>query len=61
MKFESFEDGFEQFGYSAEIFPEIEPSFYLVITLMVVITAIFASIFPIMRAFNLDLANAIRD
>lgn len=61
MKFESFEEGFEQFGYSAEIFPEIEPSFYLVITLMVVITAIFASIFPIMRAFNLDLANAIRD
>lgn len=61
MHFESFEEGFEQFGYSAEIFPEIEPSFYVIITFMVLITAIFASIFPIMRAFKLDLASAIRD
>jgi len=61
IHFESFQEGFEQFGYSAEIFPEIEPSFYGVITIMVVITAIFASIFPIMRAFKLDLASAIRD
>lgn len=61
MHFESFEEGFEKFGYSAEIFPEIEPSFYIIITIMVLITAIFASIFPIMRAFKLDLASAIRD
>jgi len=61
IHFESFQEGFEQFGYSAEIFPEIEPSFYGVITIMVVVTAIFASFFPIMRAFKLDLASAIRD
>lgn len=61
MNFESFQEGFEQFGYSAEIFPMIESSFYLVITVMVVFTAIFASFFPIMRAFKLDLASAIRD
>jgi putative ABC transport system permease protein len=61
IHFESFQEGFEQFGYSAEIFPEIEPTFYGVITIMVVVTAIFASFFPIMRAFKLDLASAIRD
>lgn len=60
IHFESFQEGFEQFGYSAEIFPEIEPDFYGFITVMVVFTAIFASFFPIMRAFKLDLASAIR-
>ena len=61
MHFESFKEGMEQFGMSAYIYPTLEYSFYFIITLMVVITAIFSSIFPIIRAFKLNPALAIRD
>jgi ABC-type lipoprotein release transport system permease subunit len=61
MKFESFEKGFELYGMSAKIFPVVANEFYLFITIMVVLTAIIASFFPIIRAFRLNPALAIRD
>ncbi len=61
MEFESFEKGFELYGMSAKIYPVVENEFYLFITVMVVLTAIIASFFPIMRAFRLNPALAIRD
>lgn len=61
MHFESFKEGMEQFGMSAHIYPKLDYSFYLMITLMVVFTAILSSIFPIIRAFKLNPALAIRD
>jgi len=61
IHFEQFKDGFEQYGMSAEVFPAIDHQMYFTITLLVIFTAIFASIFPIIRAFKLDPAAAIRD
>lgn len=61
MHFESFKEGMEQFGMSAEVFPTLEYSFYVIITTMVLITAVLSSIFPIIRAFKLNPATAIRD
>ncbi len=56
-----FAEGIEQYGMSSSIYPTLEPAFYFNITAMVVFTAIFSSIFPIVRAFKLDPASAIRD
>lgn len=61
MHFESFKEGMEQFGMSAHIYPKLDYSFYAIITLMVVFTAVLSSIFPIIRAFKLNPALAIRD
>ncbi|MDW3209210.1 MAG: FtsX-like permease family protein [Reichenbachiella sp.] len=61
MHFESFKEGMEQFGMSAIVYPTLDYSFYAIITGMVVCTAVFSSIFPIIRAFKLNPALAIRD
>ncbi len=61
IHFERFTEGFESYGLSAEVFPSIDSEMYITITLMVMVTAVFASIFPIIRAFKLDPAQAIRD
>ncbi|MEO9964653.1 MAG: FtsX-like permease family protein [Reichenbachiella sp.] len=61
MHFESFKEGMEQFGMSAYIYPKLDYSFYLIITCMVIFTAVLSSIFPIIRAFKLNPALAIRD
>jgi ABC-type antimicrobial peptide transport system permease subunit len=61
IHFEQFAEGFEKFGLSAEVYPTINNEMYLTITILVIITAVFSSIFPIIRAFKLDPAEAIRD
>ena len=61
IHFEQFAEGFEQYGMSSSMYPTLEMTFYINITVMVVFTAVFSSIFPIVRAFKLDPASAIRD
>lgn len=61
MHFENFKEGMEQFGMSADIYPTLDLNFYIQITLMVVVTAVISSVFPIIRAFKLNPATAIRD
>ena len=61
IHFERFTEGFESFGLSAEVFPTLDNAMYFTITIMVIVTAVFSSVFPIIRAFKLDPAEAIRD
>jgi len=61
IHFEEFAEGFESYGMSAEVYTSLSNEMYLTITLLVIITAVFSSIFPIIRAFKLDPAEAIRD
>ena len=61
LHFTSFSEGFEQFGLSSSIYPTLSPSFYIVITVLVVVTAVIASIFPVIRALKLDPALSLRD
>jgi ABC-type antimicrobial peptide transport system permease subunit len=61
IHFERFTEGFESFGLSAEVFPTLGNEMYFTITIMVIITAVFSSVFPIVRAFKLEPATAIRD
>ncbi|MGL1888596.1 MAG: FtsX-like permease family protein, partial [Reichenbachiella sp.] len=61
ISLDQYAEGFESMGIASTIYPSIANEFYLHITIMVVFTALFSSIFPIIRAFKLNPATAIRD
>jgi ABC-type lipoprotein release transport system permease subunit len=56
----NYAEGMESVGYSAMTYPMLEPYRYLQITILVVITAIVASIYPALKALKLEPAEAIR-
>lgn len=52
--------GLEAFGMDFYIYPEIKSSFYLTISIMVIITAILASIYPAKKALASKPVDALR-
>ncbi len=56
----NFATGLESFGYEAIIYPTIDPLFYPVVAVMVILTAIVAAIYPAYKALTLNPATAIR-
>jgi len=56
----SMSEGLESVGYSAITYPALEAFRYLQITIMVLITGIFASIYPAIKALKLNPAEALR-
>jgi ABC-type lipoprotein release transport system permease subunit len=60
INFAQYAEGMEAFGYSAHIFPEITFSFFILITILIIITGIASSIYPALKALKLDPAEAIR-
>jgi ABC-type antimicrobial peptide transport system permease subunit len=60
IHFASWGEGFEAIGFSATVYPVITPVFFLLITLMVIVTAIVSSVWPARKALKLDPAEAIR-
>ena len=61
LHFTSFTEGFEQYGLSSSIYPTLSTSFYILLTVLVVITAVIASVFPVGRALKMDPALSLRD
>jgi len=55
-----FADAFSSFGISTQLYPELPVSFYPMLTVMIIITAVLASIYPAIKAIKLQPANAIR-
>lgn len=53
----AFSEGMESFGFSSVIYPSINGMFYLQIVALVIITALVASIFPIIRASKMKPAE----
>lgn len=53
-------EGLESFGMTTIIYPEIETSYYLGISIMVFFTAVIASIYPAIKALRLNPVEAIR-
>jgi len=53
-------EGMEAVGYSSMTYPLLEPYRYLQITVLVIITAVLASIYPAVKALRLHPAEAIR-
>jgi ABC-type lipoprotein release transport system permease subunit len=60
INFTSYAEGFEAMGYSAHIYPEISPLFFLMVTILIIITGILSSIYPALKALKLDPADALR-
>ena len=53
-------EGFEAIGFSAHIFPKIEPVFFLEVVALIILTGILSSVYPARKALKLDPADAIR-
>jgi ABC-type lipoprotein release transport system permease subunit len=60
IHFSSWGEGFEAIGFAATVYPVITPSFFVFITVMVILTAIISSVWPARKALKLDPAEAIR-
>ncbi len=60
INFAAWADGFESWGYSALIYPVLSMTFYVVMTLLVILTGVFSSIFPARKALKLNPSEAIR-
>ncbi|HEX2974365.1 MAG TPA: FtsX-like permease family protein [Bacteroidales bacterium] len=60
INFIQYAEGMEAFGYSAHVFPEIKSSFFIMMSILVVITGIISSIYPAFKALKLNPVEAIR-
>ena len=61
IKFEDTAKGLESFGVGDTIYPALPASTYLTITILVLITALLASIMPVRRAMRQDIADTLRN
>jgi putative ABC transport system permease protein len=53
-------EGVNAFGYSSIVYPTLGTDFYLTLTVMVIVIAIIAGLFPARRAIQLKPAEAVR-
>lgn len=60
INFAAWAEGLEAVGYSAFVYPFVTVDFYVLVTILVILTAIIASIWPTRKALKLNPAEAVR-
>jgi ABC-type lipoprotein release transport system permease subunit len=60
INFSQYAEGFEALGYSAHIYPQIDPMFFAEVVALIIITGVLSSVYPARKALKLDPADAIR-
>ena len=60
INFVRYAQGFEAVGYSAQVFPQIGPGFFAIVTILIIVTGILSSVYPALKALKLNPADAIR-
>ncbi len=60
INFAGYQEGFEAMGYSAHIYPYIGTDFFIIVTLMIILTGILSAVYPALKALKLDPADALR-
>lgn len=60
INFASWAEGLEAVGYSSFVYPYVTTNFYIIVTILVIFTAIIASIWPTRKALKLNPAEAVR-
>lgn len=53
-------ESMRDFGFPSLIYPTLEPSFFMMLTFLVIITAFLTSIYPALKALRLKPAEAVR-
>ncbi|MCP4181475.1 MAG: ABC transporter permease [bacterium] len=60
MSFESVSEGFEKFGYASVIYPSLDTQFYFVLSFLIILTGILASVYPAIKALKLNPVEALK-
>jgi ABC-type lipoprotein release transport system permease subunit len=60
IHFSTWGEGFEAIGFAATVYPVITPYFFIIITIMVIVTAIISSVWPARKALKLIPVEALR-
>ncbi len=60
IHFSTWGEGFEAIGFAAIVYPVITPNFFIIITVMVIVTAIISSVWPARKALKLIPVEALR-